>query len=430
MRDHFLNIDSEQLEAALRVAITESPASVRRKPDRAPTIGGGQLGTVRKRGKSWHLQYRGARDATGRRRQPSVRIGSIAEMTRDQARAVASSMLEERISRAVPPGASCAWEAWVERYLQVYVRNLRRSSQDSVRSVIRIHLRSAFAGLWLHEIRLARIQNWIARQQIRGAAPSTIAARYAVLRRMLRRARLEGLAVEVPAGPDVDLPRSDAIDSGARSRAFTTDELHRILATAVEPWKTLFMFCTFSGLRISEALGLRWCDVNLESARLRVTRQAVSGRETAPKTAASVAERRIPSALLEHLRAFKADCAVRAASDALLFPSPRNGGPYHASGVRRHHLAPILQELGIRGRSFHGFRHWLGSSSMRAGVPLPVLQRMLRHKDRRSTEVYLEITNDDLDAAIEGAESRYLQIAGDVLAGGVRRNALEHEKPQ
>jgi integrase len=420
-------MDDAELDARLRelsdALCTETPASdfVPAKRRRIPRIGRGQDGVVRLRGRIWRLQFRSPPDADGKRRQRSVRVGTIDEMTEEQARTAARLMLERLAPRRIEPGSTCTWESWCERYLSVYVAMLRRTSQESVSSAIRVHLVPAFADLYLHEIRVARVQSWIARQRTFGAAPSTIAWRYALLRRMLRRARREGLAVEVPTADDVDLPRSDAVSGRRHVRGFTTDELRQILAVTEEPWKTLFMLCAFCGLRISEALGLRWSDVSLDTGRLSIVRQATYGKESRPKTEASIAERRIPPMMLEHLRAF---AAGRIAEDGLLFPSPR-GGPYHASGVRKHHLTPILRRLGITGRSFHGFRHWLGTTAARHGIPLPAVQRVMRHRDPRSTQVYIEVAGAEVDAAIVGVESRYLESARNVLSGAPKPEESE-----
>lgn len=419
--DVLLDISAEDLAAALEFDASPPAAITQRR--RQSRVGYGQHGVVRLRGSAWRLQYRGEPDADGRRRQHSVRLGDRETMTREQARAAATRMIEHIMPRRIPPGASCRWEDWCARYVEVYVPLLRHSSQQSTASVIRKHLAPAFAGLHLHEVCVSRIQTWIARQRAQQAAPSSITTRYRVLRRMLRRARIEGFVVELPSGADVDLPRSEDVDANPKRRAFTTAELQQILAAASEPLRTIAMFCAFCGLRISEALGVRWSDIDLNAGRLRIVRQGLAGREVRPKTMGSVAERRIPPNLVEHLQAFGTH---RAAPDALLFPGP-TGRPLHSSGLRKHHLRPLLQRLGIRGRSFHGLRHWLGSTAVREGVPVPAVQRLLRHKDRRSTEVYLGVQTDDIDAAIDGIESRYLQSARNVVSAEERRNDLEQE---
>ncbi|MGE3774233.1 MAG: tyrosine-type recombinase/integrase [Gammaproteobacteria bacterium] len=417
-------MDRVALEAAL--AIPESPAGRRRKPRRATRIGNEQCGTLRLRGSTWRLQYRIEPDANGKRRQCSARIGSRDEMTEQMAREVATRMLAQLVPLRVAPGSSCTWEAWVARYRVVYLPLLRRTSQDSAGSVVRKHLVGAFAGLYLHQISLGRVQSLIARWRAKGAAPATIATRWSMLRRVLRRARLEGLAVGVPAGAHVDLPRSDAVTSGDRVKAFAPEELQQILELSVEPWRTLWQCLAFLGLRISEALALAWSDFDLQAGRVRITRQAVYGRVTAPKTSSSISDRAVPPALLERLRAYHAICN---SPDGLLFPGPHKDRPLHASGVRRHHLAPILRKLGIRGRSTHAFRHFFGMQAARAGVPLPALQRALRQKDRRSTELYTTANTDDVDLAVRRVESLYLKSAPAVVSAPELRNRVARENP-
>jgi len=422
MGENDLDIDYAELAAAL--AVLESPTSALRKPSRVARIGNGQLGTVRLRGRVWRLQYRAESDANGRRRQHSVRIGSRDEMTEQMARDVATQMLAQLVPLRVAPGTSCTWESWLTRYTVVYLPLLRRTSQQSTGSIVRRHLKGAFAGLHLHQIGVGRVQSLIARWRAQGVAPMTIATRWSVLRRVLRRARLEGLAVGVPAGAHVDLPRSDAVASTERVKAFTPLELHQLLELSVEPWRTLWQCLAFLGLRISEGLALRWSDFDLEAGRVRITRQAVYGRVTAPKTASSISDRAVPPALLEHLRAY---CVACRSAEGLLFPGPRKDCPLHASGVRRHHLAPVLRKLGIRGRSTHGFRHFFGLQAARAGVPLPALQRALRHRDRRSTEVYTTLNTEDVDLAVGRVESLYLESTPAVLSATGKRNSMKEE---
>lgn len=426
--DPLSEIPLEKLEAALRMETPRPPRAPRVRSGRAGRLGTGQLGTLRLRGDTWHLQYRGEPDENGRRRQHSVRIGERADMTLDQAREAASILLERVGPRRVTPGSTCSWDAWCSRFSEVYLPNLRPSSQRTLASIIARHVRPAFANLQIHEIRTARIQSWIARMRAAGAAAASVRTRFRALRWMMRRARAEGLAVEVPTALEIDLPRSHAPGTNVHdSRAFTDEELRRILDVAEEPWATLYRLCAFCGLRIGEGLGLRWRDIDLEWGTLSIVQQARARVATAPKTSASVAKRSIPPRLLEHLR------AVRPADpreDALVFASPR-GGAYDDSGVRRHHLTPLLIRLGIRrltvrGRSFHAFRHWFGSAGNRAGVPVPTLQRAMRHGDVRSTQRYVTVSTEEIDQAIELIEKSFYPDGGsDAAAPGAKRNGFE-----
>lgn len=395
----------DQLEASAR------RDSIQRKTPRrrGPRVGSGQYGTVVKHGRYWRLQYRGEPDAKGRRKQHSLTLGERSVMTYDQARAYADLRIAKIAARRIAPGSTCSWPDWCDRVLTVYLPNQRHGSRRTVASIMRRHVRPAFQSLQLHEIRVAHVQTWIAGMRSAGYAPQTIRGHYSVLRWVLRRARAEGLAVEVPARIDIDLPRDDKPRAHRRRREYSTDELRRILAASKAPERTLWMLCAFCGLRLGEGLGLRRCDLELDVGRLLIVRQAAGRREVAPKTEASIAERQIPPSLLAHLREF---CAGMGATD-LLFPSSR-GGMRDASGVRRRHLKPLLRRLGIEGRSSHAFRHWFGSAGAQAGVPMATLQHAMRHRDVRATQRYIAVTTVAVDQAIELIESRYLAATAEI----------------
>src|SRR5437899_11638129 len=62
---------------------------------------------------------------------------------------------------------------------------------------------------------------------------------------------------------------------------FEGDELARFLAQAGPQWP-LFEFLAYTGVRIGEALGLTWADIDLDARLIRVHRQLSRRREHAP----------------------------------------------------------------------------------------------------------------------------------------------------
>jgi integrase len=63
------------------------------------------------------------------------------------------------------------------------------------------------------------------------------------------------------------------------SRFLTREELRRLLAAIPDQWRPLFDLLALTGLRISEAIGLRWCDLDLDRqvSRLHVRQAIVRG---------------------------------------------------------------------------------------------------------------------------------------------------------
>ena len=71
-------------------------------------------------------------------------------------------------------------------------------------------------------------------------------------------------------------------------RSLTVDEFQRFCSCLLEPFETVALLCCCLGLRISECLGLKWCDVDWLNSTLRVERGIVSQRVDEVKTTESV----------------------------------------------------------------------------------------------------------------------------------------------
>lgn len=101
--------------------------------------------------------------------------------------------------------------------------------------------------------------------------------------------------------------------------------------------------CAWAGLRLSEAVGLRWRDLDLKGGTLSVTGQLGSDGERVPlKTASSTATVPILPALADELWAHRSRVATQALArlqpDALVFTTTR-GRPHG----RRNVLGPFTR---------------------------------------------------------------------------------------
>lgn len=138
----------------------------------------------------------------------------------------------------------------------------------------------------------------------------------------------------------------------------------------------LFHVAALLGLRRGEAVGLRWCDVDLASRTLSVVRQLVErdGRGVClPKTDAScrmVALDRGTTALLRRL-------ARRDPTGDWVF-SHDQGRPWSPSYVSRT-FRMLVDEAGLPPIRFHDLRHGAATLSLAAGNELRVVQAMLGH---------------------------------------------------
>jgi len=69
-------------------------------------------------------------------------------------------------------------------------------------------------------------------------------------------------------------------------KVLSVDEFRRMLEHIPEPFRTMCIVAMCMGLRVSEILGLKWCDVDCEGMRLGIRQSYVYGMPGAVKTPA------------------------------------------------------------------------------------------------------------------------------------------------
>lgn len=176
------------------------------------------------------------------------------------------------------------------------------------------------------------------------------------------------------ANDEDDLERLD----DEKAKALTTDQLATLLAVAPARGRLLLQLLAATGLRIGEALALRWGDVVLDGERpaVMVRRSLRHGRFKPPKS--RYGRRQVPIDF-ELVRALR---SARAASE---FPGDRDlvfhsgGTPLDYSNLRRRVLQPAAQEAGVPWAGFHTLRHTCASRLFASGRNAVQVQRWLGH---------------------------------------------------
>ena len=142
------------------------------------------------------------------------------------------------------------------------------------------------------------------------------------------------------------------------------------------------------GLRRGEALGLRWCDLDLDAGILRVcqTLQRAGGRLVLvpPKTERSRRSVPLPTVavtgLREHRRAMAIEALARGQAlddEGLVFTSTV-GTPLEPRNLNRAFDA-LLGRAGLRHVRLHDLRHTCATLLLAQGVPARVVMEILGH---------------------------------------------------
>ncbi|MGQ0429065.1 MAG: tyrosine-type recombinase/integrase [Gammaproteobacteria bacterium] len=357
------------------------------------------IGHVRREGRCWRVYWR-APPAPGQRpRQRSARLGDVRELpSAAAARRAADRLLERLEPRRLHAGSVVTWPDWCRLYEARYLALLARGSRTTRASIIRRHLVVApvLAGRAPHEIDAAVVQQFIVDQHVAGAAPSTVRARFALLRRMLRTAADAGLAVTPPRADRLRFPKDETAPQTIRSKAFTPAEVTRILAAAEEPLQTAVALARFAGLRAAEICGLTWDAIDVGTGRLEIRQQALAGEVRPLKSRSSAATLRAPAPLLDRLKSWRTAWPANPAG--LLF-ADASGRPLDQELLRRL-LHRLLEQLGIPRRGLHAFRHACALAMAAAAVSPEALRRAMRHASLRTTAAYLSATPEDVAAAL------------------------------
>lgn len=297
--------------------------------------------------------------------------------------------------------------AWLDRY--------SGTGHDSVCEATRHEYRRLLVNFALsyfdREVRvrdldraaLQRFVDWLTTRPGRDGrlCDRSIANALTPLRLALDAAVADGLLDDNPA-EHVVLPRRRAGRAwSARERRFLTrPELMRLLDEVRAKWRPLFELLAATGLRISEAVGLRWSDLVLEepTPHLQVRRAIVKGATVAPKSRHGA--RLIPLAP-ELAAMLLAHRPREAGEDTSVFPG-RDGGASDQGSLRRRVLAPAAERAGLTGVGFHTLRHTCASMLIESGLSPLRLQRWTGHHSPAFTlETYGHLIDGDLGPALD-----------------------------
>jgi integrase len=175
---------------------------------------------------------------------------------------------------------------------------------------------------------------------------------------------------------------------------FENDELPRLFAhLGTEPYRTVCLLALKTGMRQGELLALRWGDVDLEQAVVRVRRSYTGGTVGTPKNR----ERRdvdLISDVVELLAASR-DHSDKEIED-LVFPGVGANVFLSPTLVLRRHLYPAMNAAQIpragptlEKRTFHSFRHTFAKRALESGAQITWLSRHLGHSSLKvTTDIY------------------------------------------
>ena len=347
-------------------------------------------GSVRydKRRKTWnYLWY----DGPTRR---SKRIGTKQEFP---TKAAAWKEVESLAIQAKPPDAE---QVDTVRSVITRYEAERMPSRQSTARVYRCFLKNHILPKWgetlIQDVQPRPVELWLRELPL---SPKSKTHVRSLMHGLVEFAMWSGL-LDISRNPISLVQNIGATRRVRKARSLTAEQFHALLKELHEPFSTMALLCVCLGLRISEALALRWADVDWLGSRLKVQRGIVEQVVADVKTEGSARTFNLTGELLGRLKTRKQRSDFSGAAD-WIFASPIKLGrlPYSYTGVWRELVrAASAAKVGHLGT--HSFRHTHRSWLDAVGTPVAVQQKMMRHADIRTTmNIYGDVVTDEMTTA-------------------------------
>lgn len=352
-------------------------------------------GTVTRRSDGrWQVCIDLGRGIDGKRRRKFAYAATQGEAIKQLKRLAGRAVDGQLLATSTPTVAR-----YLEDWFTTNADSWRASTKRGYRSAIDLYLVKAFGQLRLEQLSPIAVQRWLNQHKDEHGAKRRIALAHAVLRSALSDAQRLQL-VTINAAALVKVPQST-------TRAIVPLSLDQatafLKAAGQHRLGALFSVALAAGLRLGEATGLRWDDVDLETGEIRIRQQLQQVKKRLVlqelKTEKSRRTLMLPNACIVALKAHRTkqlEERLKAGADwhdsGLVFSTYgrrqglKIGQPLSPRNVLRTlHTLCAAAEPSIAPIRFHDLRHSAASLLIAAGVELVEVSMLLGHSELRVT---------------------------------------------
>jgi len=336
-------------------------------------------------------------DETGREKQKwiSTKIkvaGNNKRLANQKFREILSSYEQQKISYS----KDIAFVDWIEKWMEQKQNEVRLCTLESYRLYLNAHILPFFRPLklTLNTITAQHIQDYYNKKRKDKLSANTIQKHSVVIRGALQEALKKNL---IPYNPTdrATLPKKERFVG----KAYTVEQANKLLSVIDnELMKPVIILALYYGLRRSEALGLRWIDIDFEADTITIRNAVVKmltlvEREQT-KSRASTRTLMIIPETKDYLMSLKR----KQEENRLLLGNGyddnghvcvRDDGQMFKPDYVSRRFVHILDKHGLDRIRFHEMRHTVGSLLMNKGLSAKQIQEFLGHEHVATTlEIY------------------------------------------
>lgn len=300
---------------------------------------------------------------------------------------------------------------WLDIWHAEYLAGVKHTTISQYGTQIEQHIKPELGATLLVQITAPMIQklyNGKKRQRDRdpkeGLSPKSIKNLHGVLHKALQQAVKLGY---IPANPcdACEPPRSDKYEI----KPLTTQEISTLLhGCKGDKYEKLYTFVLFSGVRISEALGLRWSCVDFERGRVTINKQLQKERkkggggtyslyDTKTSTTRTIT---LAAHVVDVLREVKKEQAQYRLMAGASWANDMNLVFTHEDGQHLCHstvwacFKRLVKKLGFPEARVHDLRHTFATIALESGDDLKTVSQTLGHSKIGTTgDTYAHVTD-------------------------------------
>jgi integrase len=314
---------------------------------------------------------------------------------------------------------------WLAGYAGRTNRGVGAGTLAEYRTAIETHAVPHFQQQRLADIEPPDVRALVGKLEAFGLAPGSVSKYLAPVRALFATAVEDGALRSNPCtGVRVNRTRRPAGEhEDERAKAMTEVELAGVLAEIPDSSRLIFELLSATGVRISEALGLEWSDVEFGARpMLHVRRQCYRGRMGDLKTASGRRDLPLPTRIAQALWVARHGVRGGTSEPAMPIADPSRPDPVFTTStggrVGERNLRRTLQaaaaRAGVPWIGFHSFRHTCASMLIAQGKNPRQLAAWLGHADPAFTlRVYVHLMDDGLGAPLRVQQNGNTRAAAD-----------------
>jgi integrase len=313
------------------------------------------------------------------RREKHHFLGLVKDLTERAAKRKKDEIMREVNGQVYSFQAHIPFSDFIGIFREKHLPTLAVPTQKTYDQWLRIHIEPAFAGKKLCDVTILDTKTFLDGLEV---APQTRCSIRGVLASIFKQAVEWGYWKEV--SPVAKIGKRGKTPKYVKA-AIPIEDLQKLLMAVRPDVKLIIETLVFTGMRISECLGLKKKAVNLDRGYLMITERNCRGDVDVPKS--TKGRRALPLANLAEQ--FKVWCASLQPDDYLFKDS--EGRPYKDCVLLANYLTPILVKLGIKkpGMGWHAFRHTHGTWFSEEGADDFEVMDQLGHADIGTSRIYI-----------------------------------------